>query len=112
MEQALLALIAFVLGFWWWSSARAAADRARELGRRACEAAHVQWLDESVQGDGFRLRRGEDGWLRPERRYRFEYSTDGQDRHAGMLVLRGTQLVAFSGPPTPTPVSIEIARRA
>ena len=33
-----------------------------------------------------------------ERSFRYEYSYDGSDRHIGKLVLRGTRLVAFSGP--------------
>ena len=82
----------------WWSSARAAAERAGELGRDACERAGVQWLDQSVHAHAMRLRRGDDGWLRIERSFRFEYSDDGVQRHIGRLVLRGRQLIAFSGP--------------
>ena len=101
----LIALIVFGIGFWWWQSARGAYDRARELGRNACNAAQVQWLDESVQSAGIRLRRDPgDGWLKLERRFRFEYSSDGNDRHAGQLVLLGTRLVEFAGPVKPEPV--------
>ena len=101
----LIALILFGIGLWWWQSARGAYDRARELGRNACNAAHVQWLDESVQSAGIRLRRDPgDGWLKLERRFRFEYSSDGNDRHTGQLVLLGTRLVEFVGPTRPEPV--------
>lgn len=101
----LIALIVFAIGFWWWQSARSAYDRARELGRNACTSAQVQWLDESVQSSGIRLRRDpDDGWLKLERRFRFEYSGDGHDRHTGYLVLLGTRLVEFAGPPRPTSV--------
>ncbi|MBW8822989.1 MAG: DUF3301 domain-containing protein [Xanthomonadales bacterium] len=101
----LIALIVFGIGFWWWQSVRGAYDRARELGRNACNAAQVQWLDESVQNTGMRLRRDPgDGWLKLERRFRFEYSTDGHDRRAGHLVLLGTRLTEFAGPTRPEPV--------
>lgn len=33
-----------------------------------------------------------------ERTFRFDYSYDGVDRHSGKLVLRGGQLIAFTGP--------------
>lgn len=81
-----------------WSAARRAAERAEQLGRDACRAAGVQWLDQTVHADGLRLRRGEDGWLGFERSFRFEYSENGSDRHIGRLVLHGHRLVGFSGP--------------
>ena len=82
----------------WWTSARAAAERAAEIGRDACHAAGVQWLDQAVHATGLRLRRHDNGWLGLERSFRFEYSEDGQDRHIGRLVLFGDKLVGFSGP--------------
>lgn len=98
MPTPLLLLLCLVLGYGWWSAARKAAERAEEVGRGACAAAGVQWLDQTVHADGLRLRRRRDGWLGLERSFRFEYSEDGQDRHIGRLVLLGDELVAFSGP--------------
>src|SRR3954451_18218075 len=98
MPTLLLLMIALGLGFAFWSSARGAAERADQVGRDACRASGVQWLDETVHASGLRLARGEDGRLGFERYFRFEYSEDGQDRHIGRLVLRGSRLVAFSGP--------------
>ncbi|WP_147653721.1 DUF3301 domain-containing protein [Vulcaniibacterium gelatinicum] len=98
MPTLLILMIAFAIGFALWSAGRAAAERAEALGRDACRAAGVQWLDHSVHATGLRLRRREDGWLGLERSFRFEYSHDGNDRHVGHLVLFGGRLVAFSGP--------------
>src|SRR3546814_13707948 len=81
-----------------WSSARAAAERAEVLGRNACRAANVQLLDQTVHATGVRLHRGADGRLGFERSFRFEYSSGGDDRNVGRLVLRGEALVYFSGP--------------
>lgn len=86
------------IGFALWNSARAAAERAEALGREACQAANVQWLDQSVHASGIRLRRGHNGRLGFERSFRFDYSRDGSDRHVGRLVLRDGELVSFSGP--------------
>ena len=85
------------MAFAFWSAARAAAERAEAMGRDACQAAGVQWLDQTVHANGLRLRRGDDGRLGFERSFRFEYSQDGSDRHVG-------RLVAFSGPLRATPV--------
>ncbi|WP_454258802.1 DUF3301 domain-containing protein [Pseudoxanthomonas mexicana] len=104
--SALLWLLAAGAGFAYWNAARAAAERAGELGRNACKAAGVIWLDQSVHANGLRLRRGEDGWLGFERSFRFEYSHDGTDRHVGRLVLRQGRLVSFVGlvAPSVTPL--------
>lgn len=104
MPTLLLLMILFGLGFAFWSTARAAAERAGDVGRNACEAAGVQWLDQTVHASGLRLRRNDDGRLGFERSFRFEYSEDGVDRHVGQLVLRGDRLVAFSGPVRATSV--------
>lgn len=90
----ILAAIAFAL----WTTARAAAERAEAVGRHACKAAGVQLLDQTVHANGLRLCRNEDGRLGLERSFRFEYSEGGDDRHLGRLVLRGGELVYFSGP--------------
>lgn len=87
-----------VTAFFMFTAARAAAERAAVIGRDACQAAGVQWLDQSVHATGMRLRRRGTGWLGVERSFRFEYSEDGQDRHVGRVVLLGEKLVGFSGP--------------
>ena len=98
MSTLLVMMICAAIALAWWSSARDAAERAEDLGREACRAAGVQWLDQTVHASGLRLRRGQDGRLGFERSFRFEYSEDGSDRHIGRLVLRGGRLVAFVGP--------------
>jgi hypothetical protein len=104
MPTLLVLMVLAGLGLAWWSSARRAADHARELGRRACDTAGVQWLDQNVHAHGWRVHRRGDGWLGVERRYRFDYSRDGHDRHVGELVLREGRLVGFSGPDSATRV--------
>ena len=101
----ILLLVAIALGYAWWSSARTAAERAEDVGRNACHAAGVQWLDQTVHADGLRLRRRRDGRLGLERSFRFEYSEDGQERHVGRLVLMGDELVSFTGPARSTQVA-------
>lgn len=108
MPSLILWMIAGAAVFAYWNAARAAAEHAKQLGRNACSAAQVIWLDESVHAAGIRLRRGEDGRLGFERSFRFEYSYDGVDRHVGRMVLRGQQLVSFIGPvrPSVTPINL------
>ncbi|MEI2430815.1 MULTISPECIES: DUF3301 domain-containing protein [Lysobacter] len=103
MPTLILLMIFGAAAFSFWSAGRAAAERAEVVGRDACRAAGVQWLDQSVHAIGLRVIRRESGWLGFERTFRFDYSIDGEDRHIGRLVLRGDRLVAFSGPVTREP---------
>ena len=105
MPSLILLMIAGAAVFAWWNASRAAAERAEALGRDACAAADVQWLDQSVHAIGMRLYRREDGWLGLERTFRFDYSHDGVERHSGRLVLRGDRLVSFVGPSSGAHVS-------
>jgi len=98
MPSLILLMIAAAAAYAFWNASRAAAERAGQLGRNACRAADVQWLDQSVHAIGLRLARGDDGRLAFERTFKFEYSYDGLDRHVGRMVLRGDTLVSFTGP--------------
>ena len=98
MPTLILLMIVGACGYAFWNSSRAAAERAGVLGRNACKAADVQWLDQSVHAIGLKVARSDDGRLCFERTFKFEYSYEGIDRHVGRMVLRGDELVSFSGP--------------
>ncbi|MBE2291936.1 MAG: DUF3301 domain-containing protein [Xanthomonadales bacterium] len=104
MPSVILLMIAGAAVVAWWNASRAAAERAEALGRDACAAADVQWLDQSVHATGLRVYRRADGWLGLERSFRFDYSYDGVERHHGRMVLRGDRLVEFVGPSRDTRV--------
>lgn len=101
MPTLIVLMILAATAFAFWSAGRAAAERAEQLGRNACHAAGVQWLDQNVHSIAWRPYRQDSGWLGLERTFRFDYSINGADRHIGRLVLRGDRLVAFSGPVMP-----------
>ncbi len=60
-------------------------ERALRMARHLCERRGMQLLDQTVGLSGLRLRRADDGMLHLERRYGFEVSLDGDDRHPGHL---------------------------
>jgi hypothetical protein len=101
MLSTLIFLLLAIALLAWWFAGRAAAETATWLGRQACARAGVQWLDHSVHLVTMRLARGPDGWLGLERHYRFEYSSGGEDRRAGRIVLHGRRLLALAGPMPP-----------
>lgn len=102
MSLTLVVLVSIILGALFWASGRSAAENATRRGRTACEQAGVQWLDQSVHQVRLRVRRDPAGRLRWERQFRFEYSSGGDDRHAGMITLLGDRVSALVGPMTRT----------
>lgn len=88
----LLTLIAFGLILWFWRDSLAAREATVAAARRACESMGVQLLDQTVSlhGRGLSLR-GSRPRLR--RRYHFEFSTNGTDRHPGYAETVGHQVV-------------------
>ena len=102
MLSAIIALAVFGAIALGWMNARAAAEVAAHYGRRACEESRVQWLDHTVMLERLSFRRAPDGWIRPLRRYRFDFSTDGLDRHRGQLELLGNELQWLNMPPPPS----------
>jgi len=98
MFELLITLLLAIPALLFWSAGRSAAERATDLGRRACERAGVQWLDQTVHQTRLRLRRNTRGRLAWERHFRFEYSTAGRDRHDGMVILVGSELTGLVGP--------------
>jgi hypothetical protein len=92
-----LFLLAIALAIWIWMGALAARERAIRYGRELCRNAGVQLLDQTVSMTRLRIERF-NGVPTLVRRYGFEISMDGSDRHRGHLDLRGHQLGAWSLP--------------
>lgn len=71
-----------------WMNALRARERAVGIVRKLCERADVQLLDQSVALRSFKFSRI-DGRLALLRRYGFEVSVDGHDRHRGHVDIKG-----------------------
>ena len=71
-----------------WMNALRARERAVSIVRKLCERADVQLLDQTVALRRFRFTRL-DGRLALLRRYGFEVSVDGHDRHRGHVDIKG-----------------------
>jgi hypothetical protein len=92
-----LLLFAIALAVWLWMDALGARERAVRYGRQLCREAGVQLLDQTVSLTRIRIARV-DGLPALVRRYGFEISLDGSDRHRGHLDLEGHALGAWSLP--------------
>jgi uncharacterized protein DUF3301 len=97
-----LLLFAIALAVWLWMDALGARERAVRYGRQLCREAGVQLLDQTVSLTRIRIARV-DGLPTLVRRYGFEISLDGSDRHRGHLDLEGHALGAWSLPEVGNP---------
>jgi len=94
MSISVFVLLVLVAGIAFWFSGRASAENATVHGQRACKHAGVQWLDQSVHQVRLRLGRDALGRLHWQR----EYSDGGEDRHAGLITMLGSELESLVGP--------------
>lgn len=92
-----LALLTIAAAIWAWMDVLKAREQAIRHGRLLCREAGVQMLDQSVALHRLRIAR-RDGLPTFVRRYRFEVSLDGSDRHRAHLDLAGHRLEAWSLP--------------
>jgi len=81
-----------------WTSSRAAAEKATAMGRTLCERANVQWLDQSVHQVSLALKRDDGGRLSWRRVYRYEYSHGAEDRYSATITLLGLKAVGWTEP--------------
>jgi hypothetical protein len=83
-------LLAALAGF--WLDSLRALETARNAGKRACNSAGVQFLDDTVTVTSLALKRKAGGQLAIRRTYRFEFSDTGDNRLEGTLVLHGARV--------------------
>lgn len=86
------ALLAVV---WFWLDSMRAREAAMLAVRRACTRNDVQLLDETVALVRLRLGRNVAGHVGWRRRFRFEFSNEGDNRSSGEVELLGRQVTAL-----------------
>jgi hypothetical protein len=99
----LLGLLFFAALVWFWADSMKAREAALRAARRACEADGLQLLDDTVAIAKRKLARDDDGVLRLERAYRFEYTDTGDNRRVGGVTLLGAQVTMLYVGPTLVP---------
>jgi hypothetical protein len=110
MTATWISLLAIAAAIWTWMDALNAHEHAIRAGRELCREAGVQLLDQTVSLKRVRIGR-RDGLPALVRRYGFEVSLNGSDRHRGHLDLGGRRLEAWSLPLPATETAPEIATR-
>ncbi len=85
----LLLLLSLAALGWFWFDSLSALEAARAAGKRVCDKANVQFLDDTVAGVGLALARDKHGRRVLRRTYRFAFSETGNSRLEGRLVVLG-----------------------
>ncbi|MBK7956371.1 MAG: DUF3301 domain-containing protein [Candidatus Accumulibacter sp.] len=91
METISLGVLLLVAWFWFDSFQARAAGMA--AARAACAAEDLLLLDDTVALGTLRPARDDEGRLRLQRVYRFEYSDTGDNRRDGQVMLLGSELL-------------------
>jgi hypothetical protein len=78
---------------WLWYDSLKAREAAVRAAREICVAEGLMLLDDTVAISGLKPARDEDGRLKLQRAYDFEFSDTGNNRLKGGLVLRGRRVV-------------------
>jgi len=84
---------------WYWSDSMRALEIARRAGKRACDEANVQFLDDTVASIALALVRDDSGRRVLRRTYRFEFSETGNSRLEGSLVVMGSRIESVTMEP-------------
>lgn len=94
----LFLMLLAALGWFWFDSLRAL-EVARNAGKRACDDAHVQFLDDTVASVALALVRDKSGRRVLRRTYRFEFSETGNTRLEGLLIVLGDRIESVTMEP-------------
>lgn len=89
----LIGTFAFGGAIWYWWDSQRSREIARQAGKQACGEGGVQFLDDSVVRRKLGLRRDRGGRMQWHRVYGFEFSSDGEQRYSGSVVLLGRHVL-------------------
>ncbi len=92
----MLGLVLIGMGALYWWQSGLFKGRARQLATEHCRQLDLQLLDQSMVITGFWPIRNSTGILVFRRRYQFEFSSTGDRRYRGELILEGMVLKSIN----------------
>lgn len=81
-----------ILAVWYWWRAKAIKDSALVSVRHHCKKMDVLLLDEAVYLRGLWFKRDRQGKIRVWRRFLFDFTTTGEERYRGRIIMLGYQV--------------------
>ena len=92
----ILVLLTVVALAWLWHDSLGAREAAVKAAREACVAEGLMFLDETVVITSLKPARDNEGQLKLQRAYEFEYSDTGDNRIKGGIVMLGDRVVLLN----------------
>jgi len=92
----ILSLVVFAGVVWLWLDSLKAREAAVRSARAACTAEGLLLLDDTVAIANLKLKRDDDGHVKLQRAYDFEYSDTGNNRLKGSVVLLGHRVMLLN----------------
>ncbi len=92
----LLGLFVLILIALLWFDSLQAREAAVRAARSACEAEGLLFLDDTVGISSVKPARDDEGRLKLQRAYAFEYSDTGNNRIAGSVVMLGKRVMLLN----------------
>ncbi|QBM19022.1 hypothetical protein MARI_31650 [Marinobacter sp. JH2] len=85
----------FTAGFavWYWWQAKAITDFVLDAARRYCKTMDVMLLDDAVFLRGLWFKRDDTGSVRVWRRFLFDFTTTGEERYTGRIIMLGRKII-------------------
>lgn len=82
------------LGMFYWWKAQQVKEVAFRAANKTCKEMGLQLLDQSIGLRALWLKRDHDGQLKLWRRYQFEFSSTGDDRYTGRVIVLGRRITS------------------
>ena len=92
----ILSIVILALAAWLWLDSLKAREVAVRTARAACLADGLMLLDDTVAISNLKPVRDDDGRVRLQRAYNFEYSDTGNNRLQGSIVLLGHRVTLLN----------------
>ena len=92
----IFALVLLASTVWLWLDSLKVREVAVSAARAACIADGLMLLDDTVAIANLKLKRDDDGQVRLQRAYEFEYSDTGNNRLTGSVVLLGQRVILLN----------------
>lgn len=85
----------FFVGFavWYWWRAKAIKDFVLQAAGRYCKSMDVMLLDDAVYLRGLWFKRDDQGRLRVWRRFLFDFTSTGEERYTGRVIMLGNKIL-------------------
>ncbi len=91
--ETLFWLLLAVLVVWYWWRAKAIKDSVLQAALSYCRKMDVMLLDDAVYLRGLWFKRDPGGQLRVWRRFLFDFTSTGEERYCGRIIMLGQRIV-------------------